>query len=555
MATNKPASGQLKNNIDSFLRGLKAPTLSNIYGEEYDFRESTELYYEKVVTEKFDFKTSMYDVGSVAGIYPGAIVCLNNNFGTNSPTLINFGEEERATLSIVNPSLPGAPSFNIEQPTYENFVKGHNNMVDKYISCSTQNNSAHNLRAEWDYTEIKSEDHLKATLNVAASSVKLDTSYSKDTTKNYLLAVYRQVFYRLELNDIYNEPSDFFSEKMDLATLKNNLKKKSTNDYYAPGIVRWVDYGRTFYILCASTKTAEEMKAALSYGSYAKADTNYKKTLEQMECKAILIGGDTSSSNIIRSVTNGKQLDVVFDNIEKYARLSSTNRGEAIAFQVDSLNTPMSIVSVTASGVTYKKKENIKTVGLKICHDNSTITNYYVRYMNPTLNRSTKSLEWQLKEEKITLKSYSKDPTIDLPARARFINIVVCQQGGPSDSGKYSIILEQIPFDYLKEDGKGGLYFEFHATGALYKKSYNLVPGGIQETKLMDLSKLSLYEDKKNAKKCFSDSKYTASMIEKTAKYLPELELNKCKSNDGTQIIVEKALEIIYDNWIYKAKI
>ena len=47
------------------------------------------------------------------------------------------------------------------------------------------------------------------------------------------------------------------------------------------------------------------------------------------------------------------------DNIEKYARLSSTNRGEAIAFQVDSLNTPMSIVSVTASGVTYKKKENI----------------------------------------------------------------------------------------------------------------------------------------------------------------------------------------------------
>ena len=113
----------------------------------------------------------------------------------------------------------------------------------------------------------------------------------------------------------------------------------------------------------------------------------------------------------------------------------------------------------------------------------------------------------------------------------------------------------QIPFDYLKEDGKGGLYFEFHATGALYKKSYNLVPGGIQETKLMDLSKLSLYEDKKNAKKCFSDSKYTASMIEKTAKNLPELELNKCKSNDGTQIIVEKALEIIYDNWIYKAKI
>ena len=215
----------------------------------------------------------------------------------------------------------------------------------------------------------------------------------------------------------------------------------------------------------------------------------------------------------------------------------------------------MSIVSVTASGVTYKKKENIKTVGLKICHDNSTITNYYIRYMNPTLNRSTKSLEWQLKEEKITLKSYSKDPTIDLPARARFINIVVCQQGGPSDSDKYSIILEQIPFDYLKEDGKGGLYFEFHATGALYKKSYNLVPGGIQETKLMDLSKLSLYEDKKNAKKCFSDSKYTASMIEKTAKNLPELELNKCKSNDGTQIIVEKALEIIYDNWIYKAKI
>ena len=42
---------------------------------------------------------------------------------------------------------------------------------------------------------------------------------------------------------------------------------------------------------------------------------------------------------------------------------------------------------------------------------------------------------------------------------------------------------------------------------------------------------------------------------EKTAKNLPELELNKCKSNDGTQIIVEKALEIIYDNWIYKAKI
>ena len=74
MATNKPASGQLKNNIDSFLRGLKAPTLSNIYGEEYDFRESTELYYEKVVTEKFDFKTSMYDVGSVAGIYPGAML-------------------------------------------------------------------------------------------------------------------------------------------------------------------------------------------------------------------------------------------------------------------------------------------------------------------------------------------------------------------------------------------------------------------------------------------------------------------------------------------------
>ena len=554
MATNKPASGQLKNNIDSFLRGLKAPTLSNIYGEEYDFRESTELYYEKVVTEKFDFKTSMYDVGSVAGIYPGAIVCLNNNFGTNSPTLINFGEEERASLSIVNASLPGAPSLNIDQPTYENFVKEHNKMVDQYISCSTKSNSAHNLRAEWDYTEIKSEDHLKATLNVAASSVKLDASYSKDTTKNYLLAVYRQVFYRLELNSIYNEPSDFFSEKMDLSTLKNNLKKKYTNDYYAPGIVRWVDYGRTFYILCASTKTVEEMKAALSYGSYVKADANYKKTLEQMQCKAILIGGDTSSSNIIRGVTNGKQLDVVFDNIEKYARLSSTNRGEAIAFQVDHLSIPMNNrVDVTASGVSYKKKEKIKTVGLKICHDNSTITNYYVRYMNPTLNSSTKSLEWQFKEEKVSLKSYSDDPTIDLPARARFINIVVCQQGMiGGDKNKYSIILEQIPFDNLIEDGKGGLYFEFHATGALYKKEYNLKPGGIQETKLMDLSKLSLYEDKENAKECFKDSKYTASNI---GKMLPSTELNKCKSNDGNKIIVEKALEIIYDNWIYNAKV
>ena len=553
MATNKPASGQLKKDIDSFLRTIKAPTLSNIYAEDYDFRESTELYYERVVKENFNFKTSMYDVGSAAGIYPGAIVCLNNNFGTNSPTLINFGEEERAALSIVNASLPGAPSLNIEQPTYENFVKGHNKMVDQYISCSTKNNSAHNLRAEWDYTEIKSEDHLKATLNVAASSVKLDASYSKDTTKNYLLAVYRQVFYRLELNSIYNEPSDLFSEKMDLATLKNSLKKKSTNDHYPPGIVRWVDYGRTFYILCSSTQTVEEMKAALSCGSYVKADANYKKTLEQMQCKAILIGGDTSSSNIIRGVTNGKQLDVVFDNIEKYARLSSTNRGEAIAFQVDSLNTPMSIVSVTASGVTYKKKENIKTVGLKICHDNSTITNYYVRYMNPTLNSSTKSLEWQFKEEKVSLKSYSDDPTIDLPARARFINIVVCQQGMiGGDKNKYSIILEQIPFDNLIEDGKGGLYFEFHATGALYKKEYNLKPGGIQETKLMDLSKLSLYEDKENAKECFKDSKYTASNI---GKMLPSTELNKCKSNDGTKIIVEKALEIIYDNWIYNAKV
>lgn len=555
MATNKPASGQLKKDIDSFMRTLKAPTLSNIYGEDYDFRESTELYYEKVVKENFNFKTSMYDVGSAAGIYPGAIVCLNNNFGTNSPTLINFGEEERASLSIVNASLPGAPSLNIDQPTYEHFVKEHNKMVDQYISCSTKSNSAHNLRAEWDYTEIKSEDHLKATLNVAASSVKLDASYSKDTTKNYLLAVYRQVFYRLELNSIYNEPSDFFSEKMDLATLKNNLKKKSTNDYYAPGIVRWVDYGRTFYILCASTKTVEEMKAALSYGSYVKADANYKKTLEQMECKAILIGGDTSSSNIIRSVTNGKQLDVVFDNIEKYARLSSTNRGEAIAFQVDHLSTPMNRVDVTASGVSYKKKEKIKTVGLKICHDNSTITNYYVRYMNPTLNRSTKSLEWQFKEEKITLKSYSDDPTIDLPARARFINIVVCQQGmlgSNLDSKKYSIILEQIPFDYLIEDGKGGLYFEFHATGALYKKEYNLKPSGIQETKLMDLSKLSLYENKKNAKECFNDSKYTTSNI---AKMLSSTELSKCKSNDGTQIIVEKALEIIYEKWIDKANL
>lgn len=554
MATNKPASGQLKRDIDSFLQKCKAPTLNNIYGEDYDFRESTELYYEKVVTEKFDFKTSQYDVGSAAGIYPGAIVCLNNNFGTNSPTLINFGEEERTALTIVNPSLPGASSFNIEQPTYENFVKGHNKMVDQYISCTTKNNSAHNLIGQWDYTEIKSEDHLKATLNVAASSLKLDASYSKDTTKNYLLAVFRQVFYRLDLNNKYNEPSDLFSEKMDLAAFKNNLKKKSTNDYYAPGIVRWVDYGRTFYILCSSTKTMDEMKAALNCGSYASANTNNKKTLEQMECKVILIGGDTSTSNIIRGVTNGKQLDVVFDNIEKYARLSSTNRGEAIAFQVDHLGIPMNnIVGITASGVSYKKKEKIKTVGLKICHDNSTITNYYVRYMNPTLNSSTKSLEWQFKEEKVSLKSYSDDPTIDLPARARFINIVVCQQGMiGGDKNKYSIILEQIPFDNLIEDGKGGLYFEFHATGALYKKEYNLKPGGIQETKLMDLSKLSLYEDKENAKECFKDSKYTASNI---VKMLSSTELSQCKSNDGTKIIVEKALEITYEKWIDKAKV
>ena len=173
--------------------------------------------------------------------------------------------------------------------------------------------------------------------------------------------------------------------------------------------------------------------------------------------------------------------------------------------------------------------------------------------MNPTLNRSTKSLEWQFKEEKITLKSYSDDPTIDLPARARFINIVVCQQGMiGGDKNKYSIILEQIPFDNLIEDGKGGLYFEFHATGALYKKEYNLKPSGIQETKLMDLSKLSLYENKKNAKECFNDSKYTTSNI---AKMLSSTELSKCKSNDGTQIIVEKALEIIYEKWIDKANL
>lgn len=534
-------SGNWNDNINNYLQSISMPNLKNSYEEQKpDFRDSIELSFERVITQNFNENTSMYDIGGNSSIFPGMIVRLDEKFGTNMPTEIGFDTEERAPITITS-NLPGSTSFTLNPVTRKNFVEKSDLMVTDYLN-KTATNGNHYLYAQWEYKEIKSEMHLKATLNAAVSSVKLDSSYNIDTSKNYLLGIYRQVYYRLELDSsTINEPSDLFTEKTNLETLKRNLNGKPA------GIVKWVDYGRTFYVLFKSSKTAHDMQTALSYGSYAKASVDLQKTLEEIECNVILIGGDTKSVNITKGVSNGKNMDIVYQNIEEYSKMSKDNRGAPLSFQVNYLRQPMDMVNVISSGKTYKTTTTVKEVGIKICHDNSTITNYYIRYMNPYYNESTGALEWSYKSIKESFSAATSDKIIYIPARARFVNIVICQQG-VRDKYKYSIVLDRLQVDdFIEVDGK--LIMELHVTGALYDKEYKINPSCIQEILLKYLSNYSVYEDKDKAKKCFSDAKYTINNINKL-----NVNLQKCYSSDGKRLIVEKALDQLFEAWISKIK-
>jgi thiol-activated cytolysin len=217
-------------------------------------------------------------------IYPGAML-LGSSIPTGEYIPIN-GNRAPITLSISLQNLSGNPVIQVDDPKLSTVREGIKSILDQDV------NSATPAKINFEIAEVYSEQHLNVALGAnyrsAGTSVSSAFNFNQSNYSHKYVLKYLQVYYTIDM-DAPTNPADLFK------TTPNIDDFGST----APCYVASMAYGRMVLYTIETNRSATEVNAAFS-ASFASSDGNiaadYKKTINESNIKALVIGGSGASA-------------------------------------------------------------------------------------------------------------------------------------------------------------------------------------------------------------------------------------------------------------------
>lgn len=392
-------------------------------------------------------------------ICPGNIILVDKNKDfTKNMVEIPFLAKERKSLPFdakytneVNDSSTNIPFTRANVNTFIN-------------KCLTNyKNGNHDLASNSSWHYERSEHSEGISLGGSIKSVEFSASASRN--KTVTVAYMKQIMYTVSLDNVLSEPSDIFTDNVDIAKFKSNIAKGGNG---TPAIIDAVNYGRVIML-------------------WAVQEGNQPPSLSIKDFK-VSFGNTNSTTKYYLRVYGGVAADDKF-NI-------TTDSKEDITNALKEMKEVSKKAMEGASPIEYTLKylnNMTKNVEWKILPWYKTrVSNIRFRVLEYNKGASMKvyvnALKYKIEGNKYGYYKWespkkSLDYDFDIPPKSLCIDIKVDVAGDVKDQSDFNIMLPCIPYDSIEQpDSKGNWLFTVRISGTTIYNTKNFtcepnVPG------------------------------------------------------------------------------
>ena len=314
-----------------------SPTTSTetISGVEYQKIETKYKY-----AQKFENKTqanfsNKKNIKSDNDIFLGGII--QGKHWRETGDLISIGDFERKDITITISGVDINGSNSLEAyPSKAKMTDAINNLTNSNDFTANTNN----------YNFVNEVAHTKQQIGLSfgihpswLESLGIDFGIENTFETNTVYIYFKQIYYTISV-ELPAQPSDFFSDNIDLESLKTKISKENPAGYISS-----IDYGRIVVVKMTSTQNKTEMKAAIGAvfnGLNIGVSAEHQNIINNSTFTANVFGGNSSSvittiDETIAFINNGLEITnlqsaVPIDYHVHYLDGSSFNTGSEIEY-------------------------------------------------------------------------------------------------------------------------------------------------------------------------------------------------------------------------------
>ncbi|MBS3806192.1 MAG: thiol-activated cytolysin family protein [Bacteroidales bacterium] len=214
------------------------------------------------------------------------------------------------SISLESSSTGSSIVQEVENPRLSTVRQGISDLLKKAITSDTKVPA----KVEFSHQQVFSQSQMnlfvKADVSYGAGDLSTQFSWDQTSTKNKIMAKYKQIYYSIDL-DVPQSPRDFFASSVSVKDLEACITPGCR-----PLYVAGVSYGM-MAIMCIETDYSyTEMKSALdaAYSGAVDVELDFgytaKEVLESSSVKIIVYGGSTAGLDNIETGFEGF-MDVV----------------------------------------------------------------------------------------------------------------------------------------------------------------------------------------------------------------------------------------------------
>lgn len=447
----------IRKEVNRFIKGLTYDKGRYVDGfDKDDLRELPQLHPGETCAYRFEKRDSAkirqhtIPEDEVPFCMPGMVFLADDNLFSSNPTRLDFYPHEVSPITLMS-TLPGVGLKTVADPTVGKLKVAVDEMVE---SCKRKNvtkqievyKQVFKTSAGFDiscgYTDV-----FKAGLGFGAKN------------NNVCVITLRQKLFHIAPDNVYKKPADYFTDKVDLDSLKEQCNG------VAPVYVNKLCYGRKIYIIFSTSDHSLGFDASISVKGVNVSFSN-KKQLNKCSISAIMVGATTETYRILNSLDDVENL--IKDFVEKAP--DAINYAEPIEWELRYLKDNR-VVRTHVKPYYIKKVDEvlIDVTG----HTSGTLFNSRVFYMEPSYGHENR-IVWS--PQMVFRKWNSSNRKFLCPARSCCFELNIDKHGDRKGSYDYNIAIPKIPLQDLEYDKNGDLVFEMQVHGALGKKGYKLIP-------------------------------------------------------------------------------
>ncbi|WP_172797122.1 thiol-activated cytolysin family protein [Devriesea agamarum] len=365
--------------------------------------------------------------GTVAEVYPGALLLANRELVRNTPTIVSVPRKP-VQVSLDLPGLAGKTgTLTVDSPTRSSVGGAVNSLLETWNAGPGKEYPEIPAKMQFEETMVYSKSQVEAKFGYANSpavaKLGIDFEAIHRGEKQVAVASFTQIYYTVSV-DAPQSPSAMIAGTVD------DLKRAGVSASTPPVYVSDVHYGRRMFVKLETTSTSNEVSAAFSAafkGHDINASTKYSEILKNTSVRAVVYGG--ASSGQAKVITGN--LDQLRAVINEGANYSRKNPGAPISYTTRFLKNNAKALVLSNSDYIETRREVFKQGSLILKNKGSYVAQFKVTWNEISFDKAGKEIstpkEWEGNWADRTI-GYST--IISLPANARNINVFAREATG-----------------------------------------------------------------------------------------------------------------------------